>query len=67
MTFSDNVKRLREENQYTQAELGKIVGVSQQTIGDYEKGKKLPTIVTGVELARALGVTVEQLVDSDSG
>ena len=66
MAFSDNAKRLREEKQYTQAELGKMVGVSQQVIGDYEKGKKLPTIVTGVDLARALDTTVEKLVDGDT-
>lgn len=66
MAFSDNAKRLREEKQYTQAELGKMVGVSQQVIGDYEKGKKLPTIVTGVDLARALDTTVEKLVEGDT-
>ena len=65
MAFSDNAKRLREEKQYTQAELGKLVGVSQQVIGDYEKGRKLPTVVTGVDLAKALGTTVEKLVDGD--
>lgn len=66
MAFSDNAKRLREEKQYTQAELGKLVGVSQQVIGDYEKGKKLPTIVTGVDLAKALGTTVEKLVEGNT-
>lgn len=66
MAFSDNAKRLREEKQYTQAELGKLVGVSQQVIGDYEKGKKLPTIVTGVDLAKALGTTVEELVEGNT-
>lgn len=65
MAFSDNAKRLREENQYTQAELAQIVGVSQQVIGDYEKGKKIPNIVTGVDLAKALGTTVEKLVKGD--
>ena len=66
MAFSDNAKRLREEKQYTLAELGKLVGVSQQVIGDYEKGKKLPTIVTGVDLAKALGTTVEELVEGNT-
>ena len=64
MAFSDNVKRLRERKNYSQSELAELVGVSQQVIADYEKGKKIPNIVTGVDLARKLDTTVEQLLDS---
>lgn len=63
MAFSDNVKRLRERKNYSQSELAELVGVSQQAIADYEKGKKIPNIVTGVDLARKLDTTVEWLVD----
>ena len=65
MAFSDNVKRLRERKNYSQSELAELVGVSQQAIADYEKGKKIPNIVTGVDLARKLDATVEQLLDSN--
>lgn len=64
MAFQDNVKRLRDEKRYTQAELGELVGVAQQVIADYEGGKYRPSIETGVRLANALGTTVEQLLDS---
>lgn len=64
MAFQDNVKRLRDEKRYTQAELGELVGVAQQVIADYEGGKYKPSIETGVRLANALGTTVEQLLDS---
>lgn len=67
MAFSDNVKRLRERKNYSQSELAELVGVSQQAIADYEKGKKIPNIVTGVDLARKLDTTVEQLLDSLEG
>lgn len=63
MAFQDNVKRLRDEKRYTQAELGELVGVAQQVIADYEGGKYRPSIETGVRLANALGTTVERLVD----
>lgn len=43
--------------------MAKLVGISQQMIADYEKGKKMPTIVTSVDLARKLDTTVEWLVD----
>lgn len=64
MAFSDNVKRLRERKNYSQSELAELVGVSQQAIADYEKGKKVPNIVTGVDLARKLDTTVEQLLNN---
>ena len=67
MGFADNVKRLREEKDYSQAELAKMVGVSQPMINDYEKGRKVPTVITAVDLARKLDTTVEQLVNGDSG
>ena len=67
MAFAENVKRLREEKNYTQAELAKLVGISQPTINDYEKGRKVPTIVTAVDLARKLDTTVEKLVANDTG
>ena len=40
MGFQNNVKRLREEKGFTQAELGELVGVVQQVIADYEGGKR---------------------------
>lgn len=64
MAFSDNVKRLRERKNYSQSELAELVGVSQQAIADYEKGKKVPNIITGVDLARKLDTTVEQLLNN---
>ncbi len=62
VAFSTTVKRLREEKGLTQQELANLVEVAQSTIAQYEKGMKLPTIVTGVALAKKLGTTCEELV-----
>lgn len=67
MSLADNIKRLREEKEYSQAELAKLVGVSQPLINDYEKGRKVPTVITGVDLAKKLDTTVEQLVNGNTG
>lgn len=67
MGFADNVKRLRKEKDFSQAELAKMVGVSQPMINDYEKGRKVPTVITAVDLARKLDTTVEELVNGDTG
>lgn len=62
MAFAENVKRLRMEKDLTQAELAKLVGIAQPTLAQYELGNKVPTIITGVELAKRLGATCEELV-----
>ena len=38
-----NVKELREKNKMTQAALAKIMGVSTQTVKNWEAGKKIPS------------------------
>ncbi len=63
MSFADNVKRLREQKGLSQAELADQVKISQPMIAQYEKGLKIPTIITGVELARCLDTTCEELVN----
>lgn len=62
LSFSDNLKKAREREGMTQLELAKAIGVSQPTVAQYEKGQILPTIITGVSLARALNTTCEDLV-----
>lgn len=62
MAFSEKVKRLREEKGLTQAELANLIGVTQPTVAQYEKGMKVPTIITGVLLAKRLGTTCEELI-----
>ena len=63
LSFSDNLKKAREREGMTQLELAKAIGVSQPTVAQYEKGLILPTIVTGVSIAKALRTTCEDLVE----
>lgn len=51
----------REARDMTQTTLATLVGVSQATLSDWEKGKKLPKIPAAVKLAQvtANGVPVE--------
>ena len=62
MAFGDNLKRLREERHLTQQELAYRVGVTQPMITQYEKYMKVPTIIVGVEIAKVLNTTCEELV-----
>ncbi len=56
--------RLREERvrlNLTQAELAAKVGVSRKTINTVENGVFIPSTVLALQLAKALGTTVEML------
>ena len=62
--FSNNIKSRREMLRMTQEELAKRVGVTQTTIWLYENGEATPKLAIALALAKALGTTVEQLVDT---
>jgi transcriptional regulator with XRE-family HTH domain len=63
MAFAENVKKLRENIGMSQSDLAVAMNLAQSTIARYETGMKLPNIVTGVQLAKILGTTVEKLVE----
>jgi DNA-binding helix-turn-helix protein len=63
MSFAENLKSFREGKSLSQAKLAEMTAVSQPMIAQYEKGMKVPTIIVGVNLARALNTTVEELVN----
>ena len=55
--------RYRELKGWSKAQLAEKSGLSQTYIGELEAGKKQPTVRTVNKLAKALGVTVEALID----
>ena len=61
LSFSNRVKLARVENNYTQAELAELVGVTRQTIGLIEAGKYNPTIKLCLMIAEVTGKTIDQL------
>lgn len=48
----------------SQSELGKLLGVSQAMIAQYEKGKRIPKIETLARIAEALNVYIGKLDES---
>ena len=59
------IKRLREEKYMTQAQLAERIGVSDKAVSKWETGKGLPDITLVEPLARALGVSVMELMSGD--
>lgn len=63
--FSQRLAKARR-GQYTQAQLGEIVGVEAQTIKNYERGTRQPdSFEIIVDLAKALHVSTDYLLGKD--
>lgn len=59
------IKELREKQRVTQIELANLIGVSDKTISKWETGKGMPDITIIETLARALNVSVIELMSGD--
>jgi putative transcriptional regulator len=59
--LGSRLKEIRTATGLTQAELAERAGVSRKTINTVENGVFTPSTVLALELARALGTTVEAL------
>ena len=49
----------------SQRQLAALVGVGKTTIGEIERGERLPNVVTAIRIAKALHTTVEELWSED--
>ncbi len=61
MKFAARIKSLRQENNISQAELAEKVGVSQQCVSEWERGKTEPTLGFIVKLADTFDVTTDYI------
>lgn len=60
--FGDQLKRLREEKKIKQDELSSIIGVSRQTISNYELNEREPDLKTIELLADFFNVSIDFLI-----
>lgn len=56
------IRDLRKQKGFTQQQLADIVGVSNVSLSNYERGVQTPDIETLSRLADALGVSVDTLI-----
>lgn len=64
-SFRDNLRIRRLQLRMSQLDLAKKIGVTQTAIWQYENGEATPKIEIALRLARALGMTVEQLAGDE--
>ena len=63
MNIGENIKKLREKKNIKQAELAEKTGVTQGMICQIERGTKNPSLQVGVDIAKVLDCTVEELLN----
>jgi len=60
--IKNRIRRLRfDNNEMTQEELANLAGCTRQTIIALEQGKYLPSIELAFRIARAFGVSLEEV------
>ena len=65
--LSNRIRRLRFDNgQMTQQQLADKAGVTRQTIIAIEAGKYSPSLTLAFKIARAFGVSVEEVFEYDA-
>lgn len=62
MNIGANIRNFRKENKLTLKELGYIAGISEQAISKYERGLRVPNAYVAYKIAKALEVTLEELI-----
>ena len=60
--LGENIRRIREEKGMTQIELCRKLKVDRAYMSNVENGKKNPTLSTIEKIAKALGVSLEELM-----
>lgn len=59
--LANGLKERRTALELTQAQLAEMVGVTRKTVNTVENGVFNPSALLAIKLAKALGVTVEEL------
>lgn len=57
-----SLKTAREINKMTQEEAAKRIGISTDTLGNYERGKSYPDVPVLKKIEQVYGVTYNQII-----
>ena len=67
MILRNRLKERRAALNVNQQEMGHLCGVSRQTISLIERGDYSPSVTLALKLAKACGVTVEDIFEYTEG
>lgn len=61
MNIGENIRKIRKQKGLTLKELGKIIGVSEQAVGQYERGDRNLKIEMLIKIAATLNIDLLEL------
>lgn len=61
MQLRNDLKEVRMRMSVSQAELGRITGISRSTVGRIERGQYMPSLRLAFRLAKKLGLRVDDI------
>ena len=61
MPLKNRLKEYRAKTGVNQSDMGRLVGVSRQTISMIERGDYSPSVTLALTIAKVCGVTVEDV------
>jgi len=62
MKYTERMRALREDNDFNQTEIAKLLNVGQKTYSDYELGKTRIPIDSIIKLAKYYNVSTDYLL-----
>lgn len=63
MPLYNHLKEFRAKIDVNQQEMGRLVGVSRQTISQIERGDYSPSVTLALKIAKIFGAKVEDIFD----
>ena len=63
----NKLKQIREERGFTQVQVADKVGITERGYQRYEAGSRTPNVYRAIEIAKALGTSVEILYPKRGG
>lgn len=60
MNIGEQIRKLRKDKNLTMKELGSLVGVSEQAIGNYERGDREPNMATLQKITDSLDISIDE-------
>ncbi|MCH5596907.1 helix-turn-helix domain-containing protein [Niabella ginsengisoli] len=61
--FGVNIKKIRNLKNYTQQDVGDVLGLTRAAVSSYEEGRAEPKIETLVRSAQIFGVSIDDLIN----
>ena len=63
--FSDNLKKIRKDNNLSQEQLAEELGVSRQAISKWESGSSYPEMDKIIQICNKFNLNIDDLLNKD--